>query len=94
MIIKKSQIIFLLNILLFGSVILSNGYVVITNFFCLVGILLNLFIFGKETIPSFQPKKACNSNVNGPDFSEQREIMDDLEREIAHRREIEKLNKN
>ena len=92
--IKKARFVSLFNGLLFVSVMLSYQHGKTFYLFGLIGLLLNICLFWKTYMLSRGSENRRNESVNRPGFSEQNEIMNDLEREMEHRREVEKFNKN
>tara|TARA_B100002019_G_scaffold292862_1_gene317487 strand:+ start:11143 stop:11427 length:285 start_codon:yes stop_codon:yes gene_type:complete len=92
--IEKAQLIFLFNGLLFISIMLSNQVGESFYLFCLIGLLLNIFLFLKRHTFLLRSENKSSKSSRIPNSLEQNEIMSDLEREMVHRREVKKLNKN
>ena len=88
------QFIFTLNILFFASLIIAIYFQTgLVYLFCVLGLLLNLLYFFKE----FAIRAKSSPSIEGasePDFTEKNMIMEDLDREVARRREVEQFNKN
>ena len=61
---------------------------------CLIGAVLNIFALARSRCTASNDLDHSSSGVEGTISSEKNKVLEDLDREVARRREAEQFNRN
>jgi len=86
----------LANILIFSGIFLGSFFKVPFSVLvgCLLGCAFSLLCLVKPNLLGYERSNNCLNQIGNPGMSEKNKVMEDLDREVARRRESVKFNRN